>query len=231
MDYNYPLLKAEVSAAYNDLIIDARLKDGQTVTAFCGAVEAAEMCTEGTPVWLKRTSVPNRLIKYNISFIQTPQGLVFANPKYNRTLFYEAFEKGLLSDFKDYVSCCPLWEKEDNGIDFELTDAAGGKAFVFVTSTYHKQDACAVFPHSINFFELKLFEEFQKRYRAGAKTYVVMIVPREDCVSARFVWNLDPQASAAIFEAAKNGLNFLCYGCKLERNKIEINRKMEILYK
>lgn len=231
MDYNYKLLRAETVECYNDLIVDAKLKDGQVFPAFCGAVEIAEMCRAGTPLLLKRTSKNKRLIKYNIAFVQTPEGIVFANPKYNKQLFKEAFDNGVLTDLAGYDTCRPLKSSENpEGLDFELTAPNGKKCYVFVTSVYNKQNGCAVFPHAINFFEMKMFEEMARRIRQGHEACIFMIVPREDCVSARFVWNLDAQAAAAMFDAAQNGLKFLCYGCKIAPNRIEINRKMEILY-
>lgn len=215
----------------NNLIVDATLEDGQMVTAFCGAIEVAGMCKPNTPILLKRTSNTSRLIKYNVSFVKTSEGTIFANPKYNRKLFEEAFEKGLITDLKNYTNCRSLGERtKTNGLDFELTDPNGKKAFVFVISIYDKQNGNAVFPNNINFFELKMLEEMKKRRDAGAETYAFIIVPREDCLSAKFSWSLNPRAAAALFDAAQDGLNFLCYGCKLAKNSIELDRKMEILY-
>lgn len=231
MEYAHKLLPAEVVSVYNNLIVDAKLENGQTVAAFCGAVEIAGMCKPGTPLLLKRTSQQKRLVKYNISFVKTPEGIVFANPKYNRQLFAEAFDNGVLTDLAEYTSCRPLSAADNvNGLDFELTGAGGKKCFVFVTSVYNKQDGCAVFPHSINFFEIKMLEEMKKKKAEGAEVYIFMIAPREDCIAAKFIWNLDARAAAALFEAAKGGLNFLCYGCKITKNEIKIDRKMEILY-
>ena len=75
-----------------------------------------------------------------------------------------------------------------------------------------------------------MIDEMKSKRQEGFETYVVMIVPREDCLKAKFVWNMNAKASAMLFEAAKNGLNFLCYGCKMTKNSIEIDRKMEIVY-
>ena len=232
MDYNYKLLAAKTEKVYNNLIIDATLENGQKVSAFCGALEIASICKKGTKIWLKRTSRKNRLIKYNVSFVEAPEGLIFANPRYSRTLFKEAFEQGLLPELGGYTVCTPLKPKDNNnGLDFELKAPDGHTAFVFVTSLYLKQDGCAVFPNAINFFELKMLDEMAKCRANGAKTYVFMIAPRQDCANAKFVWNLNPQAAASMFDAAKNGLNFLCYGCNLELNEIKIGPKLEILYK
>ena len=231
MEYNHKLLQAEVIAPYNNLIIDTKLADGQVITAFSGATEIAEMCAKGTTVWLKRTEKKYRLIKYNIAFVKTPEGLIFTNPKYNRQLFQEAFENGVLSDLKEYTTCRSLGKTSASScIDFELSNEIGKKAFVFVTSIYNKQNGCAAFPNAINFFQIRMLEEMYRLKQSCAETYVFMIVPREDCISARFVWNLDPRAAASLFEAAKNGLNFLCYSCKINKNAIEINQKLDILY-
>ena len=231
MEYNYKLLKAEVEQVYNKLIVDAKTGDGKSVTAFCPAMEIAEVCKKGMKIWLKKTSLQDRLIKYNVAFVETSDGVVFANPKYNRQLFQEAFAKGILSDFDGYDKCNPLGAQDNaKGLDFELVAENGEKCFVFVTSIYDKIEGCAAFPHAINFFEMQMFSEMQRLKLSGHKVCVFMIAPRSDCVNAKFVWSLDAVAAAAIFEAAKNGVNFLCYGCKIEKNNIEINRKMDILY-
>ncbi len=231
VEYNYNLLPAEVVSVYNNLIVDVRLEDGQIAAAFCGAIEIAGICKPKMRVWLKRTSHVNRLILYNIAFVKTPEGMIFANPKYNRQLFTEAFEKGMIPELSEYTDLIPLGMEDNiNGMDFELSNPQGKRAFVFVTAIYEKLNGCAVFPRSTNFFEIKMLEQMTRKKQSGDEAYIFMIVPREDCVSAKFVWTLDPPAAAALFEAAKNGLNFLCYGCKINKNRIEINRKMEILY-
>ncbi len=231
MEYNHRLIKATVEKVYNNLIVDVRLENSQIVPAFCGATEIAQMCLPKTTLWLKRTSRPGRVIKYNISFIKTPEGIIFANPRYNKDLFLEAFNNKKISEFAEYSKCKLLGSSDNfNGIDFELTAESGKKCFVFVAPVYNKANENVIFPTSINFFEINMMEEMKKRKQTGAETFVFMIAPREDCLNARFVWNRDANASAAYFEAAKNGLNFLCYGCKIGKNVIEINRKLEILY-
>lgn len=231
MQYNHKLLEAEVVAVYNKLIVDAKLDNGKIIPTFCSSPNVVDMCKPKTKLLLKKTSRPKRIVKYNISFIKTPEGMVFVNPRYRYQLFEEAFKKGILTDLAEYKHCRRLNEKDNvKGLDFELTSGEGKKAVVFVAPIYKKQNGMAVFPQSTNFFEMKMIDEMQKRRLQGFETYVLMIAQREDCVAAKFAWNFDAQAAAMFFEAAKNGLNFLCYGCKVDKNNIEINRKMEILY-
>ena len=231
MEYKYKLLKATVEEVCNNLIVDARLDDGQKVTAFCGAPNIAEQCKEGTVIWLKRTSNPTRLVKYNVAFIETDGTLVFANPKYDKQLFLEAFENDILEEFEKYDECTSLEnEDEARGIDFVLSNANGEKCLVYATSIYSKRGSYAVFPHNINFYEMKVFEEMMKRKKQGYETYVFLISPREDCMDAKFVWDISTLASGAVYNAAQNGVNFICYSCNVDKECIEIDHKLDILY-
>ena len=230
MDYKYKLLKATAESVCNNIIIDARLEDGQKVVAFCGAPNIAQQCVEGTIIWLKRTSNPERLIKYNVAFIEINGALIFANPKYDKQLFLEAFENDILEEFEKYDECTQLDVEYDNGVDFMLSNSNGEKCFVYSTFIYSKRDAYAVFPHTINFFEMKVFEELLDRKKQGAEVCVFLIVPREDCIDAKFVWDISTLASGAVYNAAQNGINFICYSCSVSKENIEIDHKLDILY-
>jgi DNA-binding sugar fermentation-stimulating protein len=126
-----------------------------TRVSFCGAFEISSICKPHTRLLLKRTSNKKRLVKYNIAFVYTPEGLVFSNPKYNRTLFKEAFDDKILQDFESYSDCTALSDNDDaKGIDFVLTNKSGKKCFVYVMSVYDKFDGRAVFPNNVDFFPI-----------------------------------------------------------------------------
>ncbi len=231
MEYKYKLLRASVDAVCNNLLIDAKLEDGQKIVAFCGAPNVAGQCKKGTTVWLKRTSNPHRIVRYNVAFVEVDGTLVFANPKYDKTLFLEAFENDILKEFDKYEDCTILENSEKfSGVDFILSNSKGEKCFVYASSIYLKRDSYAVFPHTINFFEMKVFEELMRKTEQGHETYVFLIVPREDCFDAKFVWDISTLASGAVYKAAQSGVKFICYGCSVKKDSIEIDHKLDILY-
>ena len=115
-------------------------------------------------------------------------------------------------------------------IDFELSNPQGEKCFVFVTNIYQKQGSSAVFPSEVNFFEFEMFEEMQQLRLKGFKTCVFMIVSRTDCYDIRFSWKLSPFAAGKIFEEAKNGLNFIGYGCNITKMSVTLSHNIPILY-
>lgn len=230
LEYESELYAGKVKTVYGNSIIDVETPDGRCESAFCGAVEVMDLCQEGTPVLLLAPNSDNRIIKYNVLFIKTLSGWVFADPKYNRALFKEAFVGKRMPDLSAYKGCRPLKATEAKGIDFELTTAEGKKAFVYVTSIYYKKGEYATFPQKMNFFEIEMLEEMKHKKESGADAFILLIAPREDCIKAKFVWDIDPAAAAAMYDAKQAGVNFVCYGCQITDNGIKLDNKMEISY-
>ena len=75
-----------------------------------------------------------------------------------------------------------------------------------------------------------MFEAMRQKVATGASAYVVLISPRDDCISAKFVWDINPQASAKIYDARQDGINFVCYSCNLREDAISLGRKLEISF-
>ena len=46
---------------------------------------------------------------------------------------------------------------------------------------------------------MKVFEELIKRKKQGHEACVFLIVPRNDCLNARFVWDISSLASGAVY--------------------------------
>ena len=231
MEIKEELIKAKVVGKYNGIILDVMFADDSKHPAFCGAFDIAEMCRKETIVYVRPATLGNRKVPYEVEFMEEGGSLIYARPNRNNDLFEEAFLKGALPEFAEYDECRRL-EAEDHlpHIDFELSNKTGKKAFVFVTNIYHKFGGSAVFPMEVNFFELEMFEEMGYLRAKGYKTYAFMIVPRADCQDIRFSWKYSPLAAAKIFDEAKNGLNFIGYGCNIDKKSVTLSHLMTIQY-
>ena len=233
MIYKENLIPAKIVGCYKNLILDVELEDGTLAHAFCPETDFnQQLYPVGATVLLSKSADKRRYVPYVCQMSDSGSGLVFVNYKYKNKLFIEAFRKGMLeADFADYVG---LREISDGDMvqmaNFELQSDAGQKAYVYVVDIFNKVDNDAVFPSTINFFELEMFNELRQMRENGAETYVFLIVPREDCAAARFVWNQDPIAAAKIFDEVKSGLKFCCYRCKVTQRTVAIDKKLEILY-
>ena len=115
-------------------------------------------------------------------------------------------------------------------LDFEFSNNEE-KCFISLRPIYNKQDGMAVFPSKVNFLDMEMFEEMKKVRAMGARTVVVLIVPRIDCVETLFSWTIDPISAARIYDEAKNGLEFVSYGCNLDKKGIIIANKLNICMK
>ena len=225
------LTKATVVGKYNGVIIDAEFADGSVKPIFCSVYGIVQMCVPGVIVYAGSTAGKGRKIPYELEFIEQNNGLIYCRPNRNNDLFEEAFNEGRLPEFAEYSSCRRL-DATDHlpHIDFELSSAGGDKCFVFVTNVYHKFGAGAVFPTEVNFFEMEMFEEMQKLCAQGHKTCVFMIMPRTDCQELHFSWKYSPLAAAKIFDAAKNGLNFVGYSCNINKKRVTLSQIIPIVY-
>ena len=233
MNYKEPLVKAKICRIFNDMIVDVVLDDGSVSHAFCPEVDFNhQLYSVDRVVYLTKSADKRRKIPYICQMCDVGSSLVFVNYKYKNKLFLEAFHKGILdADFGRFVRVREI-EADDllKMVNFELLSDNGERAFVYVVDIFNKIGDDVVFPSSINFFELEMFEELKRMRAKGADTYVFLIVPREDCKQAKFVWSQDPIAAAKIYDEVQSGLKFCCYSCNVNQKSVSIAQKMNICY-
>lgn len=223
------LSKAKVLNSCGRLILDAGFSGAKNAPVFCASFAAAALCTPGTEILV--SDLPGRkYISHCLEFITGRAGLVYAGARQNRALFQEAFSAGRMEDFSCWKNCREI-EADENLVyaDFELT-SAGSKNYVFLESVYDCRGGRAIFPSSGSFSEPALFEEIYRLRHSGASVSVFILVPCEGCSAAAFSWKHDPVAAARIFDAAKNGVNFVCYGCQVDKKSVSIANKLQIVY-
>lgn len=230
VDFNTDLIKAEVVSRYKRLILDVKLRDDTIVPAFCSDVNIfPNLYVKGAEVWVAKIKSKLRKLRYEVFLVNKGDGPVMINQRANPKMFVEAFKNRIMSDFVQYTRIRHL-VLADNlpHLDFELSNQ-DEKCFISLRPIYNKQDGRAVFPSKVNFLDMEMFEEMRKMRAQGHRTVVVLIVPRIDCLETKFSWTIDPTSAAKIFEEAKSGLEFVSYGCNLDKKSISITHKMNIV--
>ncbi len=230
MDFNTDLIKAEVVGRYKRLIVDVKLRDDTVVPAFCSDDNLfPNLYVKGAEVWIAKIKSKFRKLRYEIYMVNKGDGLVMVNQRGNPKMFVEAFKNRVMEDFIQYSKIRHM-VLADNlpHLDFELSNQ-DEKCYVSLRPIYNKQDGRAVFPSKVNFLDMEMFEEMRRMRALGHRTVVVLIVPRIDCLETKFSWTIDPTSAAKIFEEAKSGLEFVSYGCNLDKKSITITNKMDIV--
>lgn len=218
MDFNTDLIKAEVVGRYKRLIVDVKLRDDTVVPAFCSDDNLfPNLYVKGAEVWIAKIKSKFRKLRYEIYMVNKGDGLVMVNQRGNPKMFVEAFKNRVMEDFIQYSKIRHM-VLADNlpHLDFELSNQ-DEKCYVSLRPIYNKQDGRAVFPSKVNFLDMEMFEEMRRMRALGHRTVVVLIVPRIDCLETKFSWTIDPTSAAKIFEEAKSGLEFVSYGCNLDK--------------
>lgn len=230
MDFNTDLIRAEVVGRYKRLIVDVKLRDDTVVPAFCSDDNLfPNLYVKGAEVWIAKIKSKFRKLRYEIYMVNKGDGLVMVNQRGNPKMFVEAFKNRMMEDFVQYSKIRHM-VLADNlpHLDFELSNQ-DEKCYVSLRPIYNKQDGRAVFPSKVNFLDMEMFEEMRRVRALGHRTVVVLIVPRIDCLETKFSWTIDPTSAAKIFEEAKSGLEFVSYGCNLDKKSITITNKMDIV--
>lgn len=232
MDFSDRLIRGEIVSSYQNLIIDVKFREGDIVPVFCPELDyMRKLYTPGTEVWVTKNRDQRRRLRYECQIVNNGGGLIMVNPNHVDALFEEAFEKGLFTEFDKY----DYWDRTDErfatrNINYELSNDKGEKCYVYVVNIYNKIGPNVVFPTVLNFYEMELFNDMRKLRDKGFETFVVLLTTRMDCLNAKFTWDVNPIAAAKIYDEAKNGLKFCCYGCKIDNKSISITQQMKILY-
>lgn len=232
MNFNEELIKAVVVSRYKRLIVDVKLRDDSIVSAFCSDENVfPNLYEKGAEILVSKIKSKFRKLRYEVQAVNKGDGWVVVNQRETPKLFVEAFKNRVMEDFVQYTKIrhMTLSDKLPH-LDFEMSNAEG-KCYISLRPIYNKQNGKAVFPSKVNFWDMEMFEEMKQLRARGHRTMVVMIVPRMDCLEAMFTWGIDPISAARIFEEAKNGLEFVCYSCNLDKKSITIANKMNISVK
>lgn len=232
MEFSDRLIRGEIVKSYKNLILDVRFREGNVVPVFCPEMDYMQsLYVPGTEVWVTKNRDQRRHLRYECQIVNSGGGLIMVNPNYADSLFLEAFEKGFIEELRDYEYADRVdGNFATRNINYVLTDDDGRKCYVYLVSIYNKKGPYVVFPSILNFYEMELFEELRQLRSKGHETAVILLTTRMDVMEAKFSWDINPMAAARIFDEAKNGLKFFCYGCNLDNKSISITKKMKILY-
>lgn len=230
MNFSKKLIKGRILDCYNNLILDVELDNQEKVSAFCPDFEnGKKLYLEGKEVLIKKTSNKMHKLKYEVIMVKENDNFIMVNYRLLPKIFTEAYDKEMFEELEGYSNLKLLKENNFKHVTFELSNPRSDKkCYLYLCSVYNKVGPDIVFPSNLDFREMNVYTELAALRKKGHETYVFLIAPRIDTNSVKFVWNLDPIGAAKTYDEAKNGLKFVCYGCNLDINGIEISKRIRI---
>ncbi len=224
MRFPSPLIRATLIKRYKRFLADMRFDDGTEVTAHVANSGAMLGTAEpGMEVWLSPASNPERKLKWNWELVTVDGHLVGVNTAHPNGIVAESVAAGRIAELAGYESIRREVKYGVNSrIDLLLEAPGRPKCWVEVKNVHLKRGPWAEFPDAVTARGTKHLAELTDRVKAGERAVMVYLVQRADCTGFRPAADIDPTYAAALAQATRDGVEAICYTCRLSRDGIEL---------
>jgi sugar fermentation stimulation protein A len=230
MQFPTPLIQGTLIKRYKRFLADVQLADGSTVIAHCPNTGAMTGCAEtGWKVWLSPSNNPKRKLSYTWEVVLTDQlHWIGINTHKANVIVKEAIQENVIAELLGYQTLQPevKFGKENSRIDFLLTDPEKCDCYVEVKSVTLLDDNVGYFPDAKTLRGQKHLRELSLIANQGKRAVLLFCVQHSGIKSVQVAKHIDPDYAKEIKQAMLNGVQILCYGCKISSEKIYINQSL-----
>lgn len=223
-----PLLKGRLIKRYKRFLADIELSEGGVITAHCpnsGAMQG--LTTEGTPVWVSKSSNPSRKLPYTWQMAEVDGTFVGMNTANPNPLVEQAIRTGLIPELQNYQYLRrEVPYGKNSRIDILLESPSFPLTYVEVKNVHWKREGKVAFPSSVTARGAKHMGELSQMVLQGYKAFVVYIVQRNDCDDFELAHDIDPFYGQETLKAFEVGVQPLVYACDINPKGITISRRL-----
>ena len=230
MKFSEPLLRGTLLKRYKRFLSDIELPDGELVVAHCANPGAMLGLNEaGSEVWLSRAKNPSRKLAYSWELIRVDGHLVGINTGLPNAIVAEAVQAGRIAELGGYDSLRREVRYGVNSrIDLLLEGSGKPTCYVEIKNVHLKRGPAAEFPDCPTLRGAKHLRELTEMVAQGHRAVMVYLVQRGDCGYFAIAADLDPAYGQAFREALQQGVEAICYTCKVTVDGIEIDGALPI---
>lgn len=232
MKFAEPLLPGRLIRRYKRFLSDIQLENGETVTAHCANPGSMLGLTEeNSEVWLSRSHNPARKLKYSWELVAVGDDLVGINTGRPNAIVEEAILANKVPELAGYAqSRREVRYGTNSRIDILLEDDGRPPCYVEVKSvTLSREPPAAEFPDSVTKRGAKHLGELSAMVKGGARAVMFYLVQRSDCDHVGIARDIDPAYDQAFRDAVYQGVEVICYGCKVGPEAIELHRRLPFM--
>ena len=239
-----------------DVVLDAGSAGGGEVVAHCANPGSMLGLAEpGSRVWLSPAGNPARKLRWSWELVEVPaqsggqsggqgmgQGggsaggcLVGINTGRANALVGEALAAGRIPELAGYDTLRREVRYGANSrVDFLLERAAGPSSaappcYLEVKSvTLARGGGLAEFPDAVTARGSKHLAELAAVARQGGRAVLLFLVQRADCARVAAAADIDPAYAAALAQAKADGVEILCYNCRLSPAAIALDARLPL---
>lgn len=230
MKFGQALTKARLVKRYKRFLADVEMADGSVVTVHVANPGAMTGLAEpGSEVWLSRSPNTKRKLPWSWELVWAEGGLVGVNTLHPNLIAFEAIAAGAIPELAGYSEIRrEVGYGANSRVDLLLAGPDRPTCYVEVKNVHLKRDDAACFPDSVTARGTKHLGDLAERVRLGDRAVMLFLVQRGDCAVFRPAEWIDPVYSAALRRAKAEGVETLCYSCRLSLDGIEIGRPLPL---
>ena len=182
-------------------------------------------------VWLSESDNPKRKLKYSWELVRDGDGLVRINTIHPNKIVAEAITAGNIGELTGYSGLGrEVRYGKNSRIDILLTDDGHLDCYVEIKSVTLKRGGKdsdrAEFPDAVTARGTKHLGELSDMVAAGSRAVMFYLVQREDCKIFSIASDIDTAYADALAKAIKQGVEVICYACRLTPDAIVIDHPM-----
>ncbi|MGE5547086.1 MAG: DNA/RNA nuclease SfsA [Solirubrobacterales bacterium] len=228
MRFPSELVRGSLIRRYKRFLADVELEGGEVVTVHV-ANSGAMLGTSapGLEVWLSPASNPARKLKWNWELCTVDGCLVGVNTAHPNGIAAEAIAAGLIPELAGYATLRrEVRYGRNSRIDLLLEGGGRPTCYVEVKNVHLKRGEWAEFPDAVTTRGAKHLLELRDVVAGGGRAVMLYLVQREDCTGFRPAADIDPAYARGLAAAMEDGVEAICYTCRLTREEITIGQRL-----
>ena len=182
----------------------------------------------GLPAFVSVSDNPKRKLAHTLELVEVEGGLVGINTMWPNRLVAEALAAGAIPELAGYQTVRPeVKYGAASRVDFVLSAPDRPACFVEVKNVHlSRTPGLAEFPDCVTARGLRHLGELAREVADGARAVMLFLVQRTDCSAFDVAHDLDAAYAAGLADAARAGVEVLCYDCDITIEGVRLARRL-----
>ena len=230
MKFTDNLFSGTLIKRYKRFFVDVRVNN-KTITAHCpNSGSMMGLLDKNNKVWISKSKNPKRKLKYTLELIKVKDSLVGVNTIFANKIVFEALNDNSIKELRNFknIKKESFYDKETR-FDFLLEKSNKRLLLEVKNVTLSLERNIAEFPDAVTSRGTKHLLKLIEAKKKGYQSYILYLIQRENCNIFKISDKIDPIYKKAFLNAKKNGVNIICYNCKLSPQGIKIYKPVKVL--
>lgn len=209
-----------------EILVDGR----KEITHVPNTGRMRELLVEGARIIVRRVESKSRKTKFDLLMVYHNDILIAIDSKLPNTLIYKGFVNKELSFFKEYAEVKKEVVYGNSRLDIGLL-GRNKRALIEVKCVTFVEGEIAKFPDAPTTRGTRHVNELIDAKKHGIESGIIFVIQRKDATIFTPNWNMDPEFSKALEKAYYEGILIKAFTCHVKKERILIDREIEIKIK